>query len=485
MSNKVDPHQLLYGKIPPQDTDLEAAVLGAIILEPFSFDEVRDVIDTCDIFYKEEHQHVYSALLAIEARGGKADLLTVTEYLNTHNAQSQWNWAYFVTVLTSNIVSSANISEHARIILDKYRYRESIRIASEMIKESYEQDQSPESLIDTATSKLIDLSGLANQDSLIHVSTAAMQSMHDIEDLMNKDASLIGIDTGIKSLNDIIYGWQDTDLILLAARPGKGKTSLALHFLLSTQKSSLHEPKTGIFFSLEMSSGQLMKRKQSNISGIPLDRVMQGKINNDELDTLMRISAEIGGMNIFIDDQAGLTIPQIRARVKKIKKKKGLDFIIVDYLQLIVPTYGRSNKNRDQEIGEITRGLKQIAKEMNIPVIALSQMNRAVETGGDKRPKLSSLRESGNLEQDASVVIFIHHSIDGITGSHTTELIVEKNRNGKTGSVPVYFDGEKQRWGDMEDVSNQFPGMIPDNPAAGIRPNYSGKYLDDSEETPF
>lgn len=485
MSSKVDPHQLLYGRIPPQDTDLEAAVLGAIILEPFSFDEVRDVIDTADVFYKEEHKHVYSALLAIEARGGKADLLTVTEYLNTHNAKSQGNWAYFVTILTSNIVSSANISEHARIILDKYRYRESIRIASEMIKESYEQDQSPESLIDTATSKLIDLSGLAKQDSVTHIAGAAMSAMHEVEELMNKDAPLLGIDTGIKSLNEITYGWQDTDVIILAARPGQGKTSLALHFLLSTQKSRFHGKKSVMFFSLEMSTGQLMKRLQSNVSGIGLDRVMQGKINKDELMNLTSVSTELGGMNIHFDDQAGLTIPQMRARVKRVKKKHGVDLVVVDYLQLVTPVFGRSNKNRDQEIGEITQGLKKMAKDFGIPVLALCQMNRSIETGSDKRPKLSSLRESGNIEQDASVVIFIHHGIDGITGDYTTELIVEKNRNGSTGSVPVYFDRAKQRWGDLEDVSNQFPGMIPDNPSAGIRPNYSGKYLDDSEETPF
>src|SRR5690606_18784635 len=271
------------------------------------------------------------------------------------------NWAYFVTQLTMNIVSSAHVLEHAGIILEKYRLRESIRIAHDVIKDSYEQEKDSEDIIDTATTALIDLSGMAKQDTVIHASSAVMESMQEIEELMNSEKPLLGIDTGFNSLNEITYGWQDTDLIILAARPGGGKTSLALHFAISTQKSLFHEKKSGLFFSLEMSTGQLMKRIQANLSGIPLDRVLQGRINRIDLDNLTAVSTEIGGMKLHIDDQAGLSIPQIRARAKRVKKKHGLDWILVDYLQLISIKESKG-KNRDQVIGEITRGLKGIAK---------------------------------------------------------------------------------------------------------------------------
>jgi replicative DNA helicase len=478
MKNRKDATDpILYGKIPPQAIDLEVAVLGAIILESYIFDEVRDLIDSENVFYKDEHQRIYRAFLAIEARGGKIDLLTVTEWLNKNNPIDGHNWAYFVTQLTMNIVSSAHVVEHACIILEKYRLRESIRIAHDVIKDSYEQEKDSEDIIDAATTQLIDLSGMAKQDTVIHASSAVMESMQEIEELMNSEKPLLGIDTGFNSLNEITYGWQDTDLIILAARPGGGKTSLALHFAISTQKSLFHEKKSGLFFSLEMSTGQLMKRIQANLSGIPLDRVLQGKINRIDLDNLTAVSTEIGGMKLHIDDQAGLSIPQIRARAKRVKKKHGLDWILVDYLQLISIKESKG-KNRDQVIGEITRGLKGIAKDLNVPIIALSQMNRSIETSGSKRPKLSDLRESGNIEQDASVVMFIHHGIDE-NGNDMTEIIVEKNRNGKTGSVRVLFDKAKQRWSDM---SNDFP----DNPTTGITPNsFRGKYLDSDEETPF
>lgn len=468
-NNNQQQDALVYSRIPPHDKDLEEAVLGAILMDAPAYDIAREIINQPEIFFKDEHQKVYASILAIEQRGGKIDLLTVSEYLNTHYKTEAVNWAYFTAQLMLNVVSSAHVEEHANILLDKYRYREQIKIGASLVSDAYLQEQDSEDLINRATTQLMDLSALAKQDSVVSASTAVMDSMNEIETVMGSDSHLIGIDTGIKGINDITFGWMGGDVNIIAARPGQGKTSFALHLLMSTQKSHYHEKKSALFFSLEMSTSQLTKRMQSNVSGVRLDSLMKGMINNDELDRLNNASFEIGSMNFFIDDQAGLTIPQIRARSKRIKKMHGLDIIFVDYLQLIRPVEEKG-RNRDQVIGEITRGLKAIAKDFNVPVIALSQMSRDVEKRGDTRPKLSDLRESGNIEQDASVVMFIYHYNDEMNGNPRTDIVIAKNRNGSVGDVPVVFDRTKQKWHDYNDTTEQFQTPLTkyDNPMAGI-----------------
>lgn len=453
---------LVYGRIPPHDKEIERAVLGAILIESNAYDIVREIIPYPECFYIQEHSLIYEAMLAIERKGGKIDMLTVTEYLTTKRPGLNENWAFYVANIGMDVVSSAHIIEHAGIVMDKYRYREQIKIGAALVSEAYKQDEDSETLIDGATGKLMDLSALAKQDSILSASSAVMGAMNEIEEVMSKDVALLGIDTGLSGLNDITFGWQPTDFNIVAARPAQGKTSLALHLLMATQKSHYHEKKSALFFSLEMSTSQLIKRMQSNISGVSLDRILKGHINDTELSELSAKSGEIGGMRFFIDDQAALTIPQIRARAKRVKKLHGLDIVFVDYLQLIRPVDQRSN-NRDQAIGEITRGLKLIAKELEVPVIALSQMSRAVESRSDQKPKLSDLRESGNIEQDASVVIFIYHAVNS-EGRPESQLVIAKNRNGSVGDIPVVFDKPKQRWYDASSA----PDTAFGNPSAGI-----------------
>lgn len=474
---------LLLAQKPQYDKDIERAVLGAIIIDPSAYDNVREIIEFPECFYVDEHQRIYDSMLCIEQKGGKIDLLTVTEHLRTHHDIQGVNWAYFVTELASGIVTSAHVAEHAFIVVDLYRYRQLTIIGSELIQESFRRDEESEVLIDVTTSKLMELSSLIKQDSIVTAATAVMDSMNEIEEIMAKESPLLGIDTGIKTLNELTYGWQDTDLSIIAARPGQGKTSLALHFLLSTQMSSLHQPKNILFFSLEMSTSQLMKRLQSNLSGIEMNKIFTGKLSDTEFNKLNEASMKIGGMNIWIDDKAGLTTQQIRARTKRLKKLHGVDMVVVDYLQLITPINPKG-KTENQYIGEISADLKRIAKDMNVPVIALCQMNRGIENRNTP-PKLSDLRSSGSIEQDASVVIFIHSYMNE-ENKWCTDLVVEKNRNGSVGTVPVVFDRIKQRWYDAEstpdDVFAQPEGVF-DNPFAGINPpkkeNIFGDNLED------
>ena len=441
----IDLSTMVYGKVPPQAKDLEEAVLGAIMLEKSAFDTVAEILKP-ECFYVEAHQRIFKCMQGLQQKNQPIDILTVVEELKSRNELEMVGGPYFVTRLTNTVVSSANIEAHARIILQKFIQRELIRISGEIINDSYEDSTDVFDLLDDAESKLFEITNNHLRKNFDKIDDILVKTVARIEDLRHKNEDISGVPTGFPAMDRITYGWQSTDLIILAARPSVGKTAFALNL---ARNAALHPTKpTGVaFFSLEMSAGQLVQRILSAESEIWLEKIARGKLEEHEMKQLYAKGIQrLSTAPIFIDDTAALNIFELRAKCRRLKNKHNVGLIIIDYLQLMSGSADR-NSNREQEISSISRNLKGLAKELQVPIIALSQLSRAVESRkeGNKMPQLSDLRESGAIEQDADVVMFLYRpeyyditqNEMGESNKGETHVRIAKHRNGSLETVKL------------------------------------------------
>lgn len=464
----MDLGNMVFGKIPPQAKELEEAILGAIMLEKSAFDTVVEILKP-ECFYIEVHQRIYKAMQALAVKSLPIDLLTVVEELKIREDLEFVGGPYFVSKLTNSVVSSANIDAHSRIVLQKFIQRELIRISSEIIGDAYEDSTDVFDMLDHAETKLFEITNNHLRKNFDSIDSVLVKTINRIEDMRSRQDDITGVPTGFVSLDRITYGWQPTDLIILAARPSVGKTAFALNLARS---AALHPTKpTAVgFFSLEMSSSQLVQRILSAESEIWLEKISRGKLEEHEMKQLYKRGIErLSKAPIFIDDSAALNIFELRAKCRRLKNKHNVGIIIIDYLQLMSGSADR-NSNREQEISRISRDLKSLAKELQVPIIALSQLSREVEKRkeGNKMPQLSDLRESGAIEQDADMVMFLYRpeyyditaNEFGENNKGETHVKIAKHRNGSLETIKLKALLHIQKF--IEDDGADFnPGPTP------------------------
>lgn len=436
---------MVYGKIPPQAKELEEAVLGAIMLEKSAFDTVVEILKP-ECFYLEGHQRIYRAMQGLAQKSQPIDILTVVEELKTREELELVGGPYYVTKLTNAVVSSANIDAHSRIILQKFIQRELIRISGEIIGDAYEDSTDVFDLLDDAESKLFEITNNHLRKNFDSIDSVLVKTIQRIEDLRHRQDEITGVPSGFESLDRVTYGWQPTDLIILAARPAVGKTAFALNLARNAALGA--KPTPVAFFSLEMSSAQLVQRILSAESEIFMEKIARGRLEEHEMKQLYKKGIDrLAKAPIFIDDTPALNIFELRAKCRRLKNKHNVGFIIIDYLQLMSGAGDNKNGNREQEISRISRDLKGLAKELQVPIIALSQLSRAVESRkeGEKIPQLSDLRESGAIEQDADMVMFLYRpEYYGITANEMgesnkgeTHVKIAKHRNGSLETIKL------------------------------------------------
>ncbi len=461
-SKKKDSVADMYsGKVPPQAINLEEAVLGALMLDKDAVALIIDILSP-DSFYRDTHKHIYKAICSLFEKSHPIDLLTVTEELKTLGLLSMVGGPYQLVELTNRVASSANIEFHARIISQKYIQRELIRTSTETIRSAFEDTVDVFDLLDKAEQNLFEITDKNLSRGSMGMSTLMNLAIKQLEEVSGKEEGLTGVPTGFVNLDKLTSGWQPSDLIIIAARPGMGKTA----FTMAVARNAAIEFKKGVaFFSLEMSSLQLVNRLISMETEIPSEKLRKGQLEDYEWQQLHASVDKLSEVPLFIDDTPGISIFELRAKCRRLKMQHDIQMVVVDYLQLM--TGGGDNKgNREQEISMISRGLKGLAKELGVPVIALSQLSRAVETrGGSKRPQLSDLRESGAIEQDADIVSFIYRpeyyeileDEDGNSLKGIGEIIVAKHRNGALDSIRLKWDGQYAKFSNLED--DIFTGM--------------------------
>ncbi len=445
----IDLGTMVYGKVPPQAKDLEEAVLGAIMLEKGAFDAIIEILKP-ECFYVDAHQRIFSAMQGLANKSQPIDILTIAEELRFREQLDMVGGAYYVTKLTNAVVSAANIEAHARIILQKYIQRELIRISGEIISDAFEDSTDVFDLLDDAESKLFEITNNNLRKNFESIDSVLVNTIKRIEDMRHKNEDVTGVPSGFPSLDRVTYGWQSTDLIILAARPAVGKTAFALNL---ARNAVMHASKpTGVaVFSLEMSAGQLVQRILSAESEIWLEKISRGKMEEHEMKQLYAKGVQrLAQAPLFIDDTPALNIFELRAKCRRLKTRNNIGLVIIDYLQLMSGTGEGKQTNREQEISNISRNLKGLAKELSIPIIALSQLSRAVETrgagkDGNKMPQLSDLRESGAIEQDADMVMFLYrpeyYDITtnelGENNRGETHVRIAKHRNGSLETIKL------------------------------------------------
>lgn len=429
-------------KIPPQSPEAEKALLGSIMIRGEVMHDLVDIVGE-NSFYSNQHKAIWSTLFELHAKNSPIDLLTVSARLKEKNLLDQAGGMTYLTELVSAVPSSANAVNYAEIVEKKHVMRELLRAAEEITGLGYDEEADLHDILEKAEKSLYAVTNKTGSHKFIAIKQVLDTTFERIDHLHNTRNELRGVPSGFPDLDNKLAGFQKSDLIILAARPSMGKTSLALDI---ARKAAVNHKVPVAIFSLEMSSQQLVDRMLSAESQVDAWKIRTGHNLSvqDDFKAIGNAISRLSEAPIFIDDQAGNNILKMRAVARRLKNEKGLGMIIVDYLQLMVPTQTKFNDNLVQQVTEISRSLKNLARELEVPVIALSQLSRAVEQRGGK-PRLSDLRDSGSIEQDADVVMFIHRESDQDQGGRKeeAEIMIEKHRNGPTGTVKLYFDSKK------------------------------------------
>lgn len=437
------------GRIPPQNVEAEKAVLGALLTTENAFDVVSTILKTED-FYRDGHRIIYEALMRIIHNNKRADLILLVEELEKMKKLDVVGGIAYVTSLTEEASAAFNVEEHARIVSDKAQLRRLIDVGNKIVGMGYAGEEEAGQIVGEAERMVLNVSGqLKSESSFQSMGEIAIASMNDLYGKQKYAGALTGLSTGFRDLDAITNGLQKSDLILVAARPSMGKTAFTLNI---AQNMSIRNKKCVAFFSLEMSKEQLVNRVLSSVSGVDSEKLRTATLSNEEWTQVIKAYEAMSEAPLYIDDTPGLTPQEMRAKLRRLKVDKGLDLVIVDYIQLMQGRSSGNGENRQQEISEISRNLKLIAREMNVPVIALSQLSRSVESRTDKRPILSDLRESGSLEQDADIVIFLYRDKyydENSEKGDITDVLIRKHRNGAIGSVELMFIGELTRFRDV------------------------------------
>jgi replicative DNA helicase len=454
-ANRAQSANIEYGKMPPQALDMEEVVLGAVMLEKDAILAVIDIIKP-ESFYKEAHQKIFKAVIDLSIAEKPIDIMTVTEELRSRKQLDEVGGPFYIAQLTSRIASAANIDYHARIIEQKYIQRELIRVSSEIQTRAYDDSIDVNDLLDFSEAELFEIASGNIKKETSKINVVIKQALKQIEEAGKREDSLSGVPSGFTKLDRMTSGWQRSDLIILAARPSMGKTA----FVLSMARNMAVEHNRGVaLFSLEMSSVQLVNRLIVAETELSSEKIRNGKLEDFEWQQLEYKIKDLTDAPIFIDDTPAISVFELRAKLRRLSMKHDIQAVIIDYLQLM--TGSGDSGSREQEVSQISRSLKAIAKELNVPVIALSQLNRSVEMrSGSKRPQLSDLRESGAIEQDADIVLFIHrpekygimHDEEGNSTQGLAEIIVAKHRNGAIGDVVLRFRDKFAQFTDLEDI---------------------------------
>lgn len=477
-----------FGKLPPQATDLEEIVLGALMLERDAMDRVAEILEP-QMFYKQSHQLIYEVCKMLFARAEPIDMLTVTSNLRNQGKLDEAGGAFYVSQLTNRIGSAAHIEFHARIVSQKYIQRELIRVSGEIQKDAYDDDNDSFELLDSAEKKLFEIAESNISKTYVKVDDLIVKAIKQIESVKDNKDGLSGVPSGFTHLDRKTSGWQRNNLIIVAARPGMGKTAFALS---AARNAAVMAKKAVAVFSLEMESVELVTRLISSESMIPGGKLKTGQLEPHEWEQLNKKVVQLGESKIFIDDTAALSIFQLRAKCRRLKAQHDIQLVVVDYLQLMKGDDSNKNSNREQEISYISRSLKSLAKELAIPIMALAQLNRESEKrGGGKMPMLSDLRESGSIEQDADLVMFIHRpeyygvmeDAEGNSLAGVAEIIIGKHRNGATGKVNVRFQAEYAKFSDLDEYNTynieEHSGSSNSGPEPSVTITRSSRMNDD------
>lgn len=438
------------GKIPPQNIDAEQAVLGSALLDKDVLYKIGSTLSEQD-FYREDHRQIYSAMMTLFEKRSPIDLVTVTDELKKKNKLDQAGGATYLTHLANKIVSSAHVEKHADIVREKAILRRLIETATSIIEKSYRQEDEISSILDRSEQLLFAVSQRFISDDFKPVKDILIDTFDRINELHENKGQLRGVSSGFRDLDNLLAGFQKSDLIILAARPSMGKTTIALN--IASHVASKEKIPVGIF-SLEMSRDQLVDALLTMEAGIDSWRLRTGNLQEDDFSKLNHAMGVLSEAPLFIDDTPLVSIMDIRAKARRLQAEHGLGLVIVDYLQLMESRNKNSNDfNRVQEVSEISRGLKALARELKVPVIALSQLSRAVEARHPKIPQLADLRESGSIEQDADVVTFIYREeyYDPDTEKKgITQLLIKKHRNGPIGDVDLFFHPQLRRFSNID-----------------------------------
>ncbi len=429
----------LLGKTPPHHIEAERSVLGALLLHDEQVVAVLELL-TANDFYLPAHRSIYAAIVALVGQQQRIDLITLQDELIKEGVLDAVGGMVYLVSLQEEIPMLGLVEQHARIVKEKAVLRELIGSAAAIVAQCYAQDnQRLEAVLDEAEKRIFQIAEKRSQQSFVQLTICLTNAIRHLADIGQAGGQLKGVTTGFHKLDEMTSGFQSSDLIVLAARPSMGKTALALRF---AYEAALSDKVVGIF-SLEMSSEQLVMRLLSSASQIGHHAVRNGSLSSDQWRDLTTAAGELSRLKLFIDDTALQSIMDIRTKARKLKRDHGLQVLIIDYLQLIHSS--KVHENRNQEVAEISRSLKALAKELQIPIIALSQLSRAVESRVDKRPMLSDLRESGAIEQDADLIMFLYRDIvynPDTENPGAAELIIGKHRNGQTGTVHMHYHRE-------------------------------------------
>jgi replicative DNA helicase len=430
----------MTSKVPPQAIEIENAVLGAILLEKEAIEIAAGLLSP-EMFYSNANQIVFSAMYELHNKSQQIDYLTIQDHLSAKGELQTIGGVYYLTTLTNAVVSSAHIERHCRKLVEKYILRELIRIGGSLYAKGFDETTDPFVLIEENEQAIHSLSLNLKKKDLIKIDESVISVFRDLEEKRNRERYLTGVSTGFKTLDKNTCGWQPTDLMILAARPKCGKTAFALNL-------SLHAAQDGVpvaFFSMEMSADQLTKRLLANSSSIYLQNLRDARLNDEQMRHLFEHGIKkVGGLNFYIDDTAALSVADFKAKARRMVKKFGVGFIVLDYLQLMQPDAKKKNQNREQEVAQIARQLKIAAKELKVPLLALSQLSREIEKRGNHVPQLSDLRESGAIEQDADMVMFLYRP--EVEVAEKIILNIAAYRNGDLSSIEFDFNGGYQRF---------------------------------------
>ncbi len=494
MAKKPDYNQpvaSVAGKLPPSDTDLEEVVLGACMLEKDAYMNVCDIL-VPESFYEPRNQKIYQAISTLGFNQRPIDMLTVTEQLRQDGVLEEVGGAVRVTELTSRVYSAANVEFHARIIAQKYLARRLIGFASVIETKAFDESNDVDDLLQEAEGQLFDISQTQLKREVTQIDPVINLALEQIQTAANNESGLSGLQTGYTDLDRMTSGWQNSDLIIIAARPAMGKTA----FVLSMAKNMAVDFNTPIaIFTLEMANVQLVKRLISNVADLEGEKIKSGQLSPDEWDRLNERLRGVYSAPLYLDETPGLSITELRTKARRLVREKGVKMIMIDYLQLMNAT-GLKLGSREQEVSTISRSLKALAKELNIPIIALSQLNRSTETREDKRPVLSDLRESGAIEQDADIVCFIHRpeyytkSSEDAEGNDIrglAQLIVAKHRSGAVGDVKLRFVNKYakfENWNEGYDAVQETLAQAPVKLGSKMNSEFPGS-SDDMPINPF
>jgi replicative DNA helicase len=449
-------------RLPPQNLEAEQAILGSLLLDRESWDQISDAVQSSD-FYKPSHQVVFEAIRSLYASNSPVDLITVSNFLNSEGKLDQIGGSTFLVDLVNKTVSTANLSSYAKIVKEKSLLRKLISTTSKITDRAYSEDFTDvETFMDQAENEIFTLSdGSTQQQGLVGPMEIVKSSVIKIEELYKQKSDITGLPTGFTFLDKMTSGFQAGDLIIVAARPSMGKSAFSLNI---AQHMALRHKKTVAYFSLEMSKESLMMRLLASEARINIKDIRSGKVPDYAWPKLIQIAGQVSECKLFIDETSGISPVEIRSRVRRLKAMHGIDAIVIDYLQLM--DLKQKVESRERAVSEISKSLKSLAKELQIPVVALAQLNRGVEGRSDRRPMLSDLRESGSIEQDADVIMMLYrddyYDKEDPEKHGRAEVIIGKQRNGPTGTVKLHFEAEYGRFKDAEsEISHPLPPPPP------------------------